>query len=411
MAARGESRYGRTIYLPRPRDSRAIELRRRRLTTEPGGAAYDEEWLQQLLLKTPGLLPIGEIDPAFAPAIPRCRELPTDAGPIDLAYVSESGRLTLVECKLWKNPEARREVVAQILDYAKELNRWSYDDLNTAVRRARRSDPARGDLFELVQPQSESVDEADFVDSVTRNLADGRFLLLIVGDGIKEGVERIAEPLRRLAGIQFIFGLVELAMFELPAENTPGGLIVEPRILARTVEIERAIVRRADSGVVVEEPASPKGKQAVRRITVDEFYNEVGKLDAALPDRLRRFFGRVEDLGLNLTSGDTYLELSWRRLDGNVVRFGRLYASGRLDTAYIARAAEKYGDVDVGVKYLEALCDLIPNSSVKKERDTHLWRVVVNGGTPGFALALRRTDDWVDAIERTMDAFNRLAAD
>ena len=29
----------------------------------------------------------------------------------------------LIECKLWRNPEARREVVGQILDYAKVLTR------------------------------------------------------------------------------------------------------------------------------------------------------------------------------------------------------------------------------------------------------------------------------------------------
>lgn len=28
-------------------------------------------------------------------------------------FINERGRLTIVECKLWKNPQARREVVAQ----------------------------------------------------------------------------------------------------------------------------------------------------------------------------------------------------------------------------------------------------------------------------------------------------------
>lgn len=63
------------------------------------------------------------------------------------------------------------------------------------------------------------------------------------------------------------------------------------------------------------------------------------------------------------------------------------------------------------MSYLEALCDLIPNSRVKKEGLTHLWRVVVNGGTPQFAPTLDRSGEWLAAIERTMDAFNRLAAD
>ena len=411
MAPVGESCYGRTIYLPPEDGARAVPLRRRRLTVEPTGNAYDEGWLQLLLFESPEILPIGEIDTAFSPAIPLCRELPTAAGPIDLAFVSETGRLTVVECKLWKNPAARRQVIAQILDYAKELSRWSYQDLNDAVLRASQTGKDRGGLFDLARTQNEMLDEATFVDDVTRNLADGRFLLLVVGDGIREGVERITEHLRRFAGIQFTFGLVELAMFELPEGSTPGGLIVEPRVLARTVEIERAIVRRADDDVVVEEPpASSSGKQTKRRITEDEFYESVGRLDAALPDRLREFFRRVEDLGLNVTSGSHYLELSWRRLDGNTVRFGWLYPGGKLDTAYIARTAEEYGNVDVGMEYLNAVGALIPDSKVKAEGDTHVWRVLVNGRLPLFAPVLGHTDEWLDAIQRTMDAFNRLTA-
>ena len=121
-------RYGQTVYLPKPGGSRAVPLRRRRLDRELGGGGYDEDWLQHLLVQTPEILPIGEIDPAFSPAIPLCRELPTEAGPIDIAYLSEQGLLTIVECKLWRNPEARREAVSQILDYAKEISRWSYEE-------------------------------------------------------------------------------------------------------------------------------------------------------------------------------------------------------------------------------------------------------------------------------------------
>ena len=413
MASLGESRYGRTIYLPAQRDAHAIPLRRRRLTTEPGDAAYDEDWLQRLLFQTPELLPIREIDDAFAPAIPVCRELPTDAGPIDLAYVNESGRLTLVECKLWKNPEARREVVAQILDYAKELSRWSYEDLSAAVRRARRKEKGDHGLFDLVQTQNEAADETDFVDDVTRHLSDGRFLLLVVGDGIREGVERIAEHLRRSAGIQFTFGLVELAMFELPVEGAPGGLIVEPRVLARTVEIERAIVRRADIGVTVEEAdLSPStDKRARRRITEDAFYTAVSELDAALPDELQEFFGTAENLGLGVTVGGASLILHWHREDGTRINFGTFFPDGTLNTNYIADSAEQAGDLQVGVDYLEAVSKLIPGADVKKVGKSWTWKIVVRNRLPRFAVPLKRSEEWTDAIQETMDAFNRLAAD
>ena len=130
-------RYGQTVYLPKLKGSRAVPLRRRRLEARSGVGEYDENWLQQLLFETPEVLPIGEIDPAFAPAVPLCRELPTAAGPIDVAYVSEQGLLSIVECKLWRNPEARRDAVSQILDYAKEISRWSYEGCQ------RRSESAR----------------------------------------------------------------------------------------------------------------------------------------------------------------------------------------------------------------------------------------------------------------------------
>src|SRR6476661_2360656 len=93
----------------------------------------DEAFIQELVHAHPNALPIAEIDPIFARAIPVCRELNTPAGAIDNFLITPSGLPVLVECKLWRNPEGRREVVGQILDYAKELSRWSSSDLQREV--------------------------------------------------------------------------------------------------------------------------------------------------------------------------------------------------------------------------------------------------------------------------------------
>jgi hypothetical protein len=50
-------------------------------------------------LTNPGILPVREVDPSFGPLIPLCRELRTEAGPIDVAFINPFGKLTLVECK------------------------------------------------------------------------------------------------------------------------------------------------------------------------------------------------------------------------------------------------------------------------------------------------------------------------
>lgn len=210
------------------------------VTLRANGASsgYDEAWVRDLVLANPTSIPVHEIDPAFGPLIPICRELDTRiAGPADAFFINPLGMPTLVECKLWRNPEARREVVGQILDYARVLKRWSYTDLQQQAARARNE---RGfNLAEFVRAQvGADFDEAAFCDNVTRNLSRGRILLLILGDGIREGVESIAEYVQGSPGLHFTLGLVEMQVFEVG----PDVRIVQPRVLARTVIVNRTVV-------------------------------------------------------------------------------------------------------------------------------------------------------------------------
>jgi len=104
-----------------------------------GEPHYDEKWLQKLLYTHPEALPISEIDQSYLNLVPICREMNTPAGPIDVLYATPEGKLIILEAKLWRNPEARRKVIGQILDYAKELGSWSYEDLQREVSRALRA--------------------------------------------------------------------------------------------------------------------------------------------------------------------------------------------------------------------------------------------------------------------------------
>lgn len=51
--------------------------------------------------------------------------------------------------------------------------------------------------------------EAQFVDEVQQSLEQGRFLLLILGDGIREGAAAIADFIGSVGSLEFTFGLVE----------------------------------------------------------------------------------------------------------------------------------------------------------------------------------------------------------
>ena len=70
----------------------------------------------------PGLIP-GASDTAAT-----CREFPTDSGPVDVVVVGGDGTVTIVETKLASNGEIRREIVAQVLDYAAQLAQLSSAD-------------------------------------------------------------------------------------------------------------------------------------------------------------------------------------------------------------------------------------------------------------------------------------------
>ena len=91
------------------------------LGSSASSGGVDEETLQDLLFRFPQTLPISDIDPAYAGVVPVCKELKLPAGYADTLHVNQQGRLTLSEFKLWRNPQARREVIGQILDYAKDL--------------------------------------------------------------------------------------------------------------------------------------------------------------------------------------------------------------------------------------------------------------------------------------------------
>jgi len=216
-----------------------VLLERVPFTGASGADAYDERWLQDMLFRHPRSLPVAEINPSFAGLIPICREMSTPAGPVDVLYATPEGRLAVLEAKLWRNPEARRKVIGQILDYAKELSHWTYETLDAAVRSATRTDqrPARS-LFDIVREHHAGLEEAGFVDAVSRSLRRGDLLLLIAGDGIRENVGAITNFIEDHGTLHFTFGLIEMAIYRLP----DGTHLVQPRVFAHSEVIRRIVV-------------------------------------------------------------------------------------------------------------------------------------------------------------------------
>ena len=233
--------YGGLIRVDTDSDAGPEVLRRVTLGSGASSGGVHEATLQDLLFSFPQTLPIEAIDPAYAGAVPVCKELSLPAGYADALYVNQLGRLTVSEFKLWRNPEARREVIGQILDYAKDLAAWGYEDLQRQVSLA--TGKSGNVLYDLVREHYPDVGEAGFVDNVTRHLRRGEFLLLIVGDGIQEGAANIVDFAQRHSGLHFNLAMVEAALYR----DSDNSLIVQPRVLARTEIVQRFVV---DGGLV-----------------------------------------------------------------------------------------------------------------------------------------------------------------
>lgn len=249
----------------------------------PQGEARREATLRDLIASHPDLLPVHQLDPSYGRLATVTRELSIPGvGFVDVLLVDENGRLVVVECKLWRNPQARREVVGQILDYARELSRYGYEDLQRQVAIATRREG--NVLYELAAGVGCSMQEADFVDRVSRDLQAGRILLLVIGDGIGEGTRRIGEYLRDQPGLAFTFGLVEMAEYQTPGESGISRTIIQPRVLAQTTLVERYVIRSEVPGVVIDalEPPASVGRASG---------SEAGpRSNSAAVERSRAFF-------------------------------------------------------------------------------------------------------------------------
>jgi hypothetical protein len=217
----------------------------------PQGEARREHVLRDLIYDNPSTMPVQDLDPSYGRLFTVAKELNIPGvGFVDVLLADERGRLVIVECKLWRNPQARREVVGQILDYARALSRYAYEDLQRQISVATKR---QGNvLYEMAQAAGSSLDEASFVDRVSRDLAAGRFLLLVVGDGITEGTRRIGEYLHDQPGLAFEFGLIEMAEYRYADADGVERTIVHPRILAQTAVIERHVIRSEVPGIVID---------------------------------------------------------------------------------------------------------------------------------------------------------------
>ncbi|MFW7382173.1 MAG: DUF4268 domain-containing protein [Oligoflexus sp.] len=284
-----------------------------------------EKWLQDFLFKHPETIPIEEIDPGLAELVPIAREFYTPAGPIDILFVTPRGQIVLVETKLWKNPEARRKVIAQILDYAKEFSQWSYADLQREVSRHHKK--SGNHLFELIYSANSTIDEAEFIDHVSHNLQAGRLHLIIAGDGIRSQTAAISSYLRNHINLHFNLSLITIDVY---ADNEQK--IIIPRLHAKTSIIERTVLSFKNSQITVEEEIESSETSEESNYYFEFWSDFLSKIRLDDPEQPFPKASKGQNLYFNLTpSGKAWISLYFAPASGQVGIYFRATKKAQFD--------------------------------------------------------------------------------
>lgn len=297
---------------------------------------------------------MSDIEPAFGELHSAGREISCGHGTIDNLFVTPEGEIVVVETKLWRNSQMRREVVAQALDYVAALTQMGYEAFEKTVSRGQGS-PAH--LYDLVCEHPDALEEPRFIDAVSMNLKRGRLVAIVLGDGIRTETESLGELLQGHAGAHFTFALVELATW---LNEATGDIVALPSTLAKTVMIERGVVRIEDGGAVRVAPVPASDRAGAQSLSLSDFFEHLAARDPQLPAAIRAFLAEAEPLGVYPDlKASLNLKIDLPQFEKSL-NFGYIQKNGQLWTNPFSWTVPQH----VWMPYNQRLADLIGGSVV-----------------------------------------------
>lgn len=201
--------------------------------------SYDKEAEFQALVKeTFDLILATQTD---APSV-IAREVHTPlGGMIDVVAVDADGVVTLRECKRAQNAEARRTVLAQLLEYAGGMHELSFSSFRT-----RMNPRLPDDLVELMRAAAgDEFDEQEWLDEVTRRLELGDFRLIVAVDEVSEPLKQTVQYLNERATFTVL-------AVELRRARHDGVEAIAPSVFGEEAALKK--LPPAKKGTEVENP-------------------------------------------------------------------------------------------------------------------------------------------------------------
>jgi len=223
----------------------------------------------------------------------------------------------------------------------------------------------------------------------------------------------MAEFLQQHAGFHFTLAFVEIALFE-----TRGGYIAQPRVPARTTNIDRGIVALDERRIVIKPSASgpgPAGDGGRRTTITQELYLE--RLEKEFPgisQRLNAFIDSLAAYNVSPDFGTSSMILRWRTDDTRSWNLGTITSHGELWMDFLGKQANNAGLLEFHKQYLTNLARLVDGASVKQTPQEIAWYVSQNGKVIKIDALLAdqtRRDGWVRAIAEFQSAVMKKSPD
>jgi hypothetical protein len=174
---------------------------------------YDlEVVLQKNINNLPQLIPLEEAMDEPVELLPIGMEVSAGSGSIDLLLLGSDAVVTIVETKLAKNPESRREVVGQVLEYAAYAADWSLEDVRRIANGylAGRFDEVLGEFLGSELEDTSGTDE--YLGRLAQNLKDGHLRLIVASDRLLETARKTITFVNRNSNFEIY--LLQITCYE-----------------------------------------------------------------------------------------------------------------------------------------------------------------------------------------------------
>lgn len=180
----------------------------------------NEKELQDCIERFPHLLNVitalnGQDSPLFILK----REFGVSSGAVDFLAVDKEGSLYIIETKLAENPEIRRTVIGQALEYASNLTDMSYKMIaSECLKYLKKNSPLEKIIYDFYadQPSGEPIlAEEEYKKVITDNISSGRFNIVIIANKVGFEIQKLFHFIDQVTLDKLNFIVIEINKYPL----------------------------------------------------------------------------------------------------------------------------------------------------------------------------------------------------